>query len=241
MSTNRCRRTGSARWPWSPIPDDLEYGGGGRGRALDGRGPHGRATCWPPAARRASTRCRRPSAAAARGRAAGRGGRGRRVDVVEFLDHPDGLLEYGIPLRRDIAAAIRRHRPELVITVEPPRPLAGRPLEHGRPHRGRPGRDRRRAGRGQPVAVPGAGGAVGGALGGGGRVAAQLARGRDRRARSTAGWRRWPAHRAYLDALRRPATRWPTRRVPARRWRGAGRRPAARRPAGHARSSSIGP
>jgi LmbE family N-acetylglucosaminyl deacetylase len=37
------------------------------------------------------------------------------VDVVEFLDHPDGLLEYGIPLRRDIAAAIRRHRPELVI------------------------------------------------------------------------------------------------------------------------------
>jgi LmbE family N-acetylglucosaminyl deacetylase len=38
------------------------------------------------------------------------------VDVVEFLDHPDGLLEYGIPLRRDIAAAIRRHRPELLIT-----------------------------------------------------------------------------------------------------------------------------
>jgi LmbE family N-acetylglucosaminyl deacetylase len=38
------------------------------------------------------------------------------VDVVEFLGHPDGLLEYGIPLRRDIAAAIRRHRPELVIT-----------------------------------------------------------------------------------------------------------------------------
>jgi LmbE family N-acetylglucosaminyl deacetylase len=38
------------------------------------------------------------------------------VDVVEFLDHPDGLVEYGIPLRRDIAAAIRRHRPELVLT-----------------------------------------------------------------------------------------------------------------------------
>lgn len=37
------------------------------------------------------------------------------VSVVEFLDHPDGLIEYGIPLRRDIAAAIRRHRPELVI------------------------------------------------------------------------------------------------------------------------------
>jgi LmbE family N-acetylglucosaminyl deacetylase len=38
------------------------------------------------------------------------------VDVVEFLDHHDGLIEYGIPLRRDIAAAIRRHKPELVIS-----------------------------------------------------------------------------------------------------------------------------
>lgn len=38
------------------------------------------------------------------------------VSVVEFLDHPDGLVEYGVPLRRDIAAAIRRHRPELVVT-----------------------------------------------------------------------------------------------------------------------------
>jgi LmbE family N-acetylglucosaminyl deacetylase len=38
------------------------------------------------------------------------------VSVVEFLDHPDGLLEYGLKLRGDIAAAIRRFRPELVIT-----------------------------------------------------------------------------------------------------------------------------
>ncbi len=38
------------------------------------------------------------------------------VGTVEFLGHPDGLVEYGIPLRRDIAAAIRRHRPELVVT-----------------------------------------------------------------------------------------------------------------------------
>jgi LmbE family N-acetylglucosaminyl deacetylase len=37
------------------------------------------------------------------------------VSVVEFLDHPDGVIEYGIPLRRDLAAAIRRHQPELVI------------------------------------------------------------------------------------------------------------------------------
>ncbi|MGI5505430.1 PIG-L deacetylase family protein [Lentzea sp. CA-135723] len=38
------------------------------------------------------------------------------VTDVEFLDHPDGTIEYGIPLRRDIASAIRRHRPEFVIT-----------------------------------------------------------------------------------------------------------------------------
>lgn len=37
------------------------------------------------------------------------------VKVVEFLDHPDGVLEPSLALRRDIAAAIRRHRPELVI------------------------------------------------------------------------------------------------------------------------------
>ncbi|MDQ0376678.1 PIG-L deacetylase family protein [Amycolatopsis thermophila] len=39
------------------------------------------------------------------------------VEQVEFLDHPDGLIENGVPLRRDIAAAIRRHRPELVVTL----------------------------------------------------------------------------------------------------------------------------
>jgi len=39
------------------------------------------------------------------------------VSVVEFLDHRDGVIEYGPPLRRDIAAAIRRHRPELVLTL----------------------------------------------------------------------------------------------------------------------------
>lgn len=39
------------------------------------------------------------------------------VSTVEFLDHRDGVIEYGVDLRRDIAAAIRRHRPELVVTV----------------------------------------------------------------------------------------------------------------------------
>jgi len=39
------------------------------------------------------------------------------VTTVEFLDHRDGVIEYGPALRRDIAAAIRRHRPELVVTL----------------------------------------------------------------------------------------------------------------------------
>lgn len=39
------------------------------------------------------------------------------VSRVEFLDHRDGVIEYGVGLRRDIAAAVRRHRPELVITL----------------------------------------------------------------------------------------------------------------------------
>jgi LmbE family N-acetylglucosaminyl deacetylase len=39
------------------------------------------------------------------------------VDEVEFLGQPDGVLEYGVPLRRVIARAIRRHRPEIVITT----------------------------------------------------------------------------------------------------------------------------
>jgi LmbE family N-acetylglucosaminyl deacetylase len=39
------------------------------------------------------------------------------VSSVEFLDHADGVIEYGLPLRRDLAAAIRRHQPELIITL----------------------------------------------------------------------------------------------------------------------------
>ena len=38
------------------------------------------------------------------------------VPTVEFLGLPDGLLEHGVPLRREIAAVVRRHRPEVVLT-----------------------------------------------------------------------------------------------------------------------------
>jgi LmbE family N-acetylglucosaminyl deacetylase len=38
------------------------------------------------------------------------------VQSVEFLAHQDGVIEYGLPLRRDIARAIRRQRPDVLIT-----------------------------------------------------------------------------------------------------------------------------
>ncbi|HEY0949209.1 PIG-L deacetylase family protein [Nocardioides sp.] len=38
------------------------------------------------------------------------------VSAVEFLHQPDGVLEYGVPLRREIAHVVRRFRPDVVIT-----------------------------------------------------------------------------------------------------------------------------
>jgi LmbE family N-acetylglucosaminyl deacetylase len=37
------------------------------------------------------------------------------VSDVTFLDHPDGVLVYGLPLRRDISRAIRSYRPDAVL------------------------------------------------------------------------------------------------------------------------------
>ncbi len=39
------------------------------------------------------------------------------VENVEFLDHQDGIIEYGLPLRRDFARMIRRYRPDVLITA----------------------------------------------------------------------------------------------------------------------------
>ncbi|MEU5366505.1 PIG-L deacetylase family protein [Streptomyces sp. NPDC005925] len=97
-------------------PDDLEYGcaaavaawtDGGRDvtYVLATRGEAGIDTLEP--ARCAALREREQRASAA---VVG-------VSRVEFLDYPDGVIEYGVGLRRDLAAAIRRHRPELVITL----------------------------------------------------------------------------------------------------------------------------
>src|SRR5690348_8395370 len=43
------------------------------------------------------------------------GSRAVGVAEVEFLDHPDGVLEYGLGLRRDIARVIRRRQPDAVV------------------------------------------------------------------------------------------------------------------------------
>lgn len=39
------------------------------------------------------------------------------AEAVEFLDHPDGSLQPGLELRRDLARVIRRHRPDVVLTL----------------------------------------------------------------------------------------------------------------------------
>ncbi len=38
------------------------------------------------------------------------------VNDVEFLGFPDGIVEYGLPLRRALARAVRLHRPDIVLT-----------------------------------------------------------------------------------------------------------------------------
>lgn len=97
-------------------PDDLEYGcaaaiaawtDGGREVAyvLATRGEAGIDTLDPAKCAPLREREQRASAAVV------------GVSEVEFLDHRDGVVEYGTALRRDIAAAIRRYRPELVITL----------------------------------------------------------------------------------------------------------------------------
>ncbi|HYO38097.1 MAG TPA: PIG-L deacetylase family protein [Nocardioidaceae bacterium] len=38
------------------------------------------------------------------------------VSTVDFLEYPDGVLVYSLEMRRDIARAIRRYRPDAVVT-----------------------------------------------------------------------------------------------------------------------------
>lgn len=95
-------------------PDDLEYGaaavvaawaaaGSAVAYVLATRGEAGIDGMEPVAAAQLREEEQRASAAVV------------GVDVVEFLDHRDGVIEHGLPLRRDLAAAIRRHRPDTLL------------------------------------------------------------------------------------------------------------------------------
>jgi len=97
-------------------PDDLEYGAAaavarwtGQGRQvaylLATRGEAGIAGMAPGLAGPLREEEERRGAAAV------------GVSEVVFLDHADGLVEYGVPLRRDLTAAFRRLRPQVVITM----------------------------------------------------------------------------------------------------------------------------
>lgn len=96
-------------------PDDLEYGSSAAVAAWTARGvevaylllTHGEAgmDALEPA-----------QAAELRRREQVTGSHAVGVTQVDFLGHPDGVLQYGLDLRRDIAAAIRRFRPDAVLT-----------------------------------------------------------------------------------------------------------------------------
>ena len=97
-------------------PDDLEYGcasaiarwtsqGKSVAYALVTSGEAGIDAMAPEEARRIREQEERDSAAQV------------GVNTVEFLGHPDGTIEYGLKLRKDIARGIRRHRPEVIVTL----------------------------------------------------------------------------------------------------------------------------
>ena len=50
------------------------------------------------------------------------------VEKVEFLGYTDGIIEYSLDLRRDLARKIREHRPEIVITLSHHLTWPGGPL-----------------------------------------------------------------------------------------------------------------
>lgn len=97
-------------------PDDLEYGAAGAVAAWTGEG---RQVAYLLVTRGEAgidglepRRCAAVREAEQRASAAAVG-----VSTVEFLDHVDGVVEEGPALRRDIATAIRHHRPELLVTL----------------------------------------------------------------------------------------------------------------------------
>ena len=97
-------------------PDDLEYGAAS---AVARWTSDGRTVCYLLASRgEAGIDGLAPDQAGPLREAEERAGAAEvGVDVVEFLDQRVGVIEYGLDLRRDIARAIRRHRPEVLVTM----------------------------------------------------------------------------------------------------------------------------
>ena len=128
------------------------------------------------------------------------------VDVVEFLRQPDGVLEYGVPLRRAIAEVVRRHRPEIVITGNFRDTWGGVNLNQA--DHIATGRAVRRRGprRRQPVGLPRAARSAGSSRGAASARSGRSARPQPTHAVDTtetfdAGVASLEAHRAYIDGL----------------------------------------
>ena len=87
-----------------------------RGRALDRPGQGGRLLHGDQRRGRHRRDAPRRVPRGPRGRADRVGARSSASTPVDFLGFQDGILEYGVPLRRAIAEVVRGHRPEIVIT-----------------------------------------------------------------------------------------------------------------------------
>jgi LmbE family N-acetylglucosaminyl deacetylase len=97
-------------------PDDLEYGGAA---AIARWTAQGKQVAYLIASRGEAGIDTMEPATAATVRTAEQVESARVVGVtdVRFLDHPDGTITYGLELRRDLAEAVRRQRPEMVLAV----------------------------------------------------------------------------------------------------------------------------
>src|SRR5690606_36962371 len=97
-------------------PDDLEYG---TAAAVAGWTASGKSVSYLLATRGEAGIDSMPpeEAAPARAQEERDGAAEVGVDRVDFLDFTDGAVEFGLPLRKAIAAHIRRVRPDLVVSM----------------------------------------------------------------------------------------------------------------------------
>ena len=57
------------------------------------------------------------------------------VHEVRFLDHPDGMLQASLDLRRDLTREVRRTRPDVLVSFDPSRLWSGRSYINHPDHR----------------------------------------------------------------------------------------------------------